>query len=101
MPASRGGGPCAPAGPGAAARRAVAGGHRLLLHGDPLHPAGRRGGDRLRSTAVRGRAVGAAARRARRSAARSEEHTSDLQSLMRISYAVFCLKNKTLLLPIL
>src|SRR3546814_8482565 len=28
-------------------------------------------------------------------AARSEEHTSELQSLMRISYAVFCLKNKT------
>src|SRR3546814_8106212 len=27
-------------------------------------------------------------------AVRSEEHTSDLQSLMRISYAVFCLKNK-------
>src|SRR3546814_4246078 len=26
---------------------------------------------------------------------RSEEHTSALQSLMRISYAVFCLKNKT------
>src|SRR3546814_6984474 len=26
---------------------------------------------------------------------RSEEHTSDLQSLMRISYAVFCFKNKT------
>src|SRR3546814_1842696 len=26
--------------------------------------------------------------------ARSEEHTSELQSLMRISYAVFCLKNK-------
>ena len=26
-------------------------------------------------------------------AARSEEHTSELQSLMRISYAVFCLKN--------
>src|SRR3546814_7827082 len=26
---------------------------------------------------------------------RSEEHTSELQSLMRISYAVFCLKNKT------
>src|SRR3546814_10677806 len=32
-------------------------------------------------------------RRARRS--RSEEHTSELQSLMRISYAVFCLKKKT------
>src|SRR3546814_9267230 len=29
-----------------------------------------------------------------RSAARSEEHTSELQSLMRISYAVFCLKKK-------
>src|SRR3546814_2386599 len=28
---------------------------------------------------------------------RSEEHTSELQSLMRNSYAVFCLKNKTIL----
>src|SRR3546814_3594376 len=28
-------------------------------------------------------------------AGRSEEHTSELQSLMRISYAVFCLKKKT------
>src|SRR3546814_7768006 len=46
---------------------------------------------------------GAAGRRSRRrgqtghpkgSAARSEEHTSELQSLMRISYAVFCLKKK-------
>src|SRR3546814_8648967 len=27
---------------------------------------------------------------------RSEEHTSELQSLMRISYAVFCLKKKTI-----
>src|SRR3546814_1482732 len=27
---------------------------------------------------------------------RSEEHTSELQSLMRISYAVFCLKKKTM-----
>src|SRR3546814_6650427 len=34
-----------------------------------------------------GSAVGAAER--------SEEHTSELQSLMRISYAVFCLKKKT------
>src|SRR3546814_10264779 len=31
---------------------------------------------------------------AARSTARSEEHTSELQSLMRISYAVFCLKTK-------
>src|SRR3546814_2597632 len=29
------------------------------------------------------------------SISRSEEHTSELQSLMRISYAVFCLKKKT------
>src|SRR3546814_1431728 len=29
---------------------------------------------------------------------RSEEHTSELQSLMRISYAVFCLKKKLILL---
>src|SRR3546814_9946741 len=30
------------------------------------------------------------------SSSRSEEHTSELQSLMRISYAVFCLKNTTI-----
>src|SRR3546814_7800279 len=30
-----------------------------------------------------------------RASRRSEEHTSELQSLMRISYAVFCLKKKT------
>src|SRR3546814_8726126 len=32
--------------------------------------------------------------RSRRNITRSEEHTSELQSLMRISYAVFCLKKK-------
>src|SRR3546814_4645642 len=32
----------------------------------------------------------------RHSAVRSEEHTSELQSLMRISYAVFCLQNKNI-----
>src|SRR3546814_4361474 len=32
---------------------------------------------------------------------RSEEHTSELQSLMRISYAVFCLKQKTSSTPTL
>src|SRR3546814_2983987 len=36
----------------------------------------------------------APARSPRAGAGRSEEHTSELQSLMRISYAVFCLKNK-------
>src|SRR3546814_9219751 len=35
------------------------------------------------------------------SARRSEEHTSELQSLMRISYAVFCLKKKTTKTPTL
>src|SRR3546814_2104757 len=33
--------------------------------------------------------------RVRDGRSRSEEHTSELQSLMRISYAVFCLKKKT------
>src|SRR3546814_2426261 len=33
--------------------------------------------------------------RRRSQSSRSEEHTSELQSLMRISYAVFCLKKKT------
>src|SRR3546814_3178871 len=41
------------------------------------------------------RTVGATNRRTRRPRLRSEEHTSELQSLMRISYAVFCLKKKT------
>src|SRR3546814_8728109 len=42
-------------------------------------------------TVVAARAREEAARSARR---RSEEHTSELQSLMRISYAVLCLKKK-------
>src|SRR3546814_6508307 len=43
------------------------------------------------------RATGAGDRRDLAGSAvdRSEEHTSELQSLMRISYAVFCLKKKT------
>src|SRR3546814_690738 len=43
---------------------------------------------RLRDASARRR------RRPARAAVRSEEHTSELQSLMRISYAVFCLKKK-------
>src|SRR3546814_7870212 len=69
-------------------------------------PRGRRIGGRAR----RGRSAGGYRRLARRAprpggarrrdaqrrrAARSEEHTSELQSLMRISYAVFCLKKNT------
>src|SRR3546814_7964893 len=41
------------------------------------------------------RDAGKVERSPRRSAGRSEEHTSELQSLMCISYAVFCLKKKT------
>src|SRR3546814_10580263 len=76
-------------------------------------PAGRRGrvqqpaprravrdadDDRLGDPALLRGAVGGAGHAARAGAvadARSEEHTSELQSLMRISYAVFCLKKKT------
>src|SRR3546814_9805876 len=44
--------------------------------------------------------VATAPRTARSGATRSEEHTSELQSLMRISYAVFCLKKKNHKTPI-
>src|SRR3546814_5229045 len=53
--------------------------------------------DHLLHQQVRCRLVGAVDRDRVREAAllqRSEEHTSELQSLMRISYAVFCLKKK-------
>src|SRR3546814_1675403 len=45
---------------------------------------------------IMGSAYGESERRLREvfEEARSEEHTSELQSLMRISYAVFCLKHK-------
>src|SRR3546814_2829038 len=52
-----------------------------------------------RSWERRGRLPRGAAHRKRHTSPRrdprSEEHTSELQSLMRISYAVFCLKKKT------
>src|SRR3546814_6770770 len=77
-------------------RRPVAGDlHRAEDHLEEpaLH---RRHGDRdlrLHAPAVRarGRSLLAGDR------ARSEEHTSELQSLMRISYAVFCLKKKKII----
>src|SRR3546814_7052293 len=47
------------------------------------------------ATLCRQRRPDARACRANRCRRRSEEHTSELQSLMRISYAVFCLKKKT------
>src|SRR3546814_4489438 len=47
-----------------------------------------------RDAAVGGQAVRAVAGDVEELQQRSEEHTSELQSLMRISYAVFCLKKK-------
>src|SRR3546814_9273759 len=49
----------------------------------------------FRSVRGRGRGCGRRRWRGAPGRARSEEHTSELQSLMRISYAVFCLKKKT------
>src|SRR3546814_9571457 len=50
---------------------------------------------RRRTTAPAAKHPGPPCRAARRQcASRSEEHTSELQSLMRTSYAVFCLKKK-------
>src|SRR3546814_7418214 len=68
-------------------------------------PCGRRAwrvaaaGDAARSVRAAGAVAGARRHRGLRvgqlpPAGRSEEHTSELQSLMRISYAVFCLKKK-------
>src|SRR3546814_1484778 len=48
-----------------------------------------------RFIAERGFGPDAGGRKQRQRLLRSEEHTSELQSLMRISYAVFCLKKKT------
>src|SRR3546814_5886243 len=59
-------------------RRAPSGNRRITAHGH-------------RRSRLYARA---AARAERKNALRSEEHTSELQSLMRISYAVFCLKKK-------
>src|SRR3546814_6258247 len=58
--------------------------------------AGGRGAARavLRSPGIDHGAAAAAGRAYRGDRIRSEEHTSELQSLMRISYAVFCLTKK-------
>src|SRR3546814_10548935 len=79
------------------ARRASAPQIRVRhVHAAPVEPA------------ARARRLGVGTRRSRRCSdihrppmgfrlrPRSEEHTSELQSLMSISYAVFCLKNKTI-----
>src|SRR3546814_4076023 len=60
----------------------------MTLSSDPVRRAGRSAGTALRSGLRR-----AAFLLALCGTGRSEEHTSELQSLMRISYDVFCLKN--------
>src|SRR3546814_5200823 len=66
------------------------GGPGLRAHGPDIIPHSR-GRDCARRSA-NGRQEARA--RDREGTGRSEEHTSELQSLMRISYAVFCLKKK-------
>src|SRR3546814_6260433 len=75
----------------------------LLPVDDPLAAVGRQFATRPHTREVRSRAgLGIALapdiiafERLADEELRSEEHTSELQSLMRISYAVFCLKKKT------
>src|SRR3546814_10319856 len=83
--ASEGAPPSSPQGYRAAEARKNAGRPRRIS-GDL-----KRGGEDMTNTDIDG-AVGI--RRKAHAKQRSEEHTSELQSLMRISYAVFCLKKK-------
>src|SRR3546814_1103373 len=81
----------------AAARRALGDDTHEVLRGG-AHCTRCRDSRRLRSSRQYARLVGAQPFEElllrHRAAERSEEHTSELQSLMRISYAVFCWKKK-------
>src|SRR3546814_10501789 len=72
--------------------------YTTLFRSDRLPAARRERRDRGRGGAAHRPRAGSGARTVSRRVAteqpRSEEHTSELQSLMRISYAVFCLKKK-------
>src|SRR3546814_1857685 len=94
--------PCSPGG-----GRSLGGGAQppllrgAAVRGRPRPPGpagpGRDGGDERpvdRRRQRQGPRPARAAAERRMGGGRSEEHTSELQSLMRISYAVFCLKNK-------
>src|SRR3546814_7406947 len=67
---------------------------RLTAPADGAERCRRRGGGALPRLLPEDRLRSRSARRCRFGDLRSEEHTSELQSLMRISYAVFCLKKK-------
>src|SRR3546814_5302216 len=60
----------------------------------PATGGGHRGSGLVLGQRLSGRAGRPAGEISQAPVARSEEHTSELQSLMRISYAVFCLKKK-------
>src|SRR3546814_10985095 len=65
------------------------------VHGQPLRPGARRVSHRQRYGTMRATLQYIIYRITNgHDGWRSEEHTSELQSLMRISYAVFCLKKK-------
>src|SRR3546814_5404577 len=70
--------------------------YTTLFRSRHRHAARHRGGEPLRTPygAVPGQGVRRLHADQPRGGHRSEEHTSELQSLMRISYAVFCLKKK-------
>src|SRR3546814_6107934 len=70
---------------------------RPLAHPDPIQQKRRIEPRCVDAISDRAHLVGAetALTAKQRRFGRSEEHTSELQSLMRISYAVFCLKKKT------
>src|SRR3546814_5324964 len=63
-------------------------GHRIIQHSGGVF------GSITRVVMIPDRDVGFAIMMNSEDSGRSEEHTSELQSLMRISYAVFCLKKK-------
>src|SRR3546814_8885047 len=86
------------ASPRAARRAASASGERVdhpvdVIGVDGVHPAVQQLGEHAGELGVPTEALQAEPVE-QRGEPRSEEHTSELQSLMRISYAVFCLKKK-------
>src|SRR3546814_7227597 len=76
---------------GAAEQRVGGRPHRIELERIFAHPAIAEHLDLAAAHSVGGEGIGVGSARL---GDRSEEHTSELQSLMRISYAVFCLKKK-------
>src|SRR3546814_1859750 len=74
--------------------RSVGADRRLRAHGDAADDLGARPQEAAVADHRRAAAAAAVHIAEHDAVGRSEEHTSELQSLMRISYAVFCLKKK-------